>query len=786
MQSTSKTRIDLSIRDLIHYVYKGGDLDARFVGRQRALEGTKAHQVIQRKMGENYAPEVTVKHVYETENVAIGLQGRIDGVIQDEVIIIDEIKSTLRPLDSIDKDDYPLHWLQGELYAYIYAHDHELENMSVQLTYVSIDDYEAIRFIRDYDYETLKGIFEFTISGYLEFAKRIDHWQGLRDASIEPLQFPFETYRKGQRALAVCAYKTIKEHKKAFIQAPTGIGKTISTLFPTIKAIGEGHCAKIFYLTAKTITRSVAEEAFEIMRQDGLRFKNLTITAKDKICFEKDAACIPEECSFAKGHYNRVNDAMKDLMDNEDALTRSVIEEYAMKHHVCPFEFSLDAALIADCIICDYNYVFDPRVNLKRFFQDVNQDYAFLVDEAHNLVDRARGMYSSKLTKKPLLDLQRALKDNKDDQMVAFVKVIKKLNKAMLAYKNECVDEDTYVFDEAPEQFYSILRQFTSHADGILNDFKDIKAYDLLLDYYFQVLNFLNITELYDERFKTYVELNQSDVEVNLFCVDPAYLLQKTLEYGAGTLFFSATLSPIPYFHRLYSFKEEDYTLVLSSPFSENHRQYLLASDIQTTYKNRHYSYDDIALYLKKMAESKVGNYIVFFSSYAYKREVIERFEALECDIRVLDQQRDLSEVEKEEFLDAFVANPPSSMIGFCVLGGSFAEGVDLRGDRLIGTAIVGVGLPMVCLEREIIKRYHQDHNEDAFSYAYVYPGLNKIMQAAGRVIRTEADRGVIMLMDERYNYHTYSQVIPMDWQPENTRLNRFDKDIKETWERIK
>ncbi|MBN2795418.1 MAG: ATP-dependent DNA helicase [Clostridia bacterium] len=780
-----KTVIDISVRELIHLVFRGGDLDARFVGKQRALEGTKAHQVVQKRMGDHYSPEVTIKHIFEEDNLQINISGRIDGVIHEKTKIIDEIKSTLRPLETIEEDDYPMHWLQGELYAYFYAKAYDLNEITLQLTYVTIDDYATKHFQRTYNLETLEGIFLHVMSLYLEFAHRIDDWNQIRNESLQDLAFPFSTYRNGQRELAVCAYKTIKEGKKAFIQAPTGIGKTISTIFPTLKAMAEDHCSKMFYLTAKTITRSVAEEAFEIMRAKGLKLKTVTLTAKDKICFEKGAACIPEECSFAKGHYNRVNDAIKDILDHEDNLNRIHIEHYAQKYHVCPFEFALDLSLSADCIICDYNYVFDPRVNLKRFFQDVKGKYAFLIDESHNLVDRARGMYSAEITKKPLLEMKRHLKGKQDDVLDNFVKVITKYNKALIDYRKQCEATETYVFDEAPKELYQIMRRFVEKADVILNDYKHLVCYDDILDYYFATLNFLNIFELFDEHYKTYVTNEQGDLHIHLFCVDPAHLIEETLKLGAGTLFFSATLSPMSYFHRMYAHKDEDYTLLLPSPFDEHHRRYMVARDVMTTYKKRAFSYENVARYLLSFAQSKMGNYIVFFSSYAYKKAVLEIFESFESDVEILDQKRDLSEEEKEAFLNAFQKRESNSMIGFCVLGGSFSEGVDLRGDRLIGTAIVGVGLPMVCLEREIIKSYHEAHDEDAFSYAYVYPGLNKVMQAAGRVIRTEEDKGVILLMDERYGYYTYQEVMPSDWQPYYTTYSDFKSAIEETWKMI-
>lgn len=785
--SEKRTEIDISVRDLIHFVYRGGDLDARFVGKSRAHQGTKAHQVIQKQMGDDYIPEVTIKHQVEKDNIIIRIKGRVDGVIKQDVVTIDEIKSTIRELESLDIDDYPMHWLQAEFYAYMYAVNHEQTEMKVQLTYVTVEDHEVRRFEKSYTYESLETIFNKTIERYLEFAYQIDDWQQVRDTSLKALNFPFDSYRKGQREMAICVYKTIQEKKKSFIQAPTGIGKTISTLFPTLKAIAEGHTTKIFYLTAKTITRSVAEEAFDIMRVQGLRCKNLTITAKDKICFEKDAACIPEECSYAKGYYNRINEAMTDIMDASDAYTRDVIEEYARKHHVCPFEFSLDLALVADCIICDYNYVFDPRVNLKRFFADVQKDYAFLIDEAHNLVDRARGMFSSEISKKPLLDIKRGLKPYKgDDKIDNFVKVVTSLNKALLEYKNDCIEQDKFIFHEAPVGIIQIMRRLAQLADVLLSERKEIAIYDMILDYYFSILNMINISELYDDCYKTYVVVKNNDVSVHLYCVDPSFLLSQTLKHGAGAVFFSATLSPIKYFHRLYSFEKKDYTLILNSPFEEKNRVYMIGGDIKTTYKQREYSYEDIALYLRDFALSKTGNYIVYFSSYVYKQNVLEIFEELEFDIDVVDQKRDLSESEKEDFLKQFKTAPKKSMIAFCVLGGSFSEGVDLRGDRLIGTAIVGVGLPMVCLEREIIKNYHLEHNEDAFNYAYVYPGLNKVMQAAGRVIRTEEDKGIIMLLDERYNYHSYRQVMPYDWTPYITSRRTFKQDINRSWEAIK
>lgn len=463
-----KQEMILSVRNLVEFVLRGGDLDSRFMGSSRSVEGTKAHQKLQRSYGENYTPEVALKYTLQYQELVLTLQGRADGIFREENgVVIDEIKTTMRPLEEIE-DGNLLHWAQAKCYGYIYGVQNQLEEISLQLTYYHLDSEEVKRLRKTFSLKELEDFLYDLLRGYIIWANWTRDWTVRRNQSIQGMDFPFRQYRKGQRHLAVTVYKSIREEKKLFAQAPTGTGKTISTLFPAIKALGEQYGSKIFYLTAKTITRSVAEEAFERMRQKGLVCKTLTLTAKDKICFQKGAKCTPEECSYAKGHFDRVNGAMEEVLKEKDALTRETVEAYSQKHHICPFEFSLDLALWADCIICDYNYVFDPRVYLKRFFQEQNEDYIFLIDEAHNLVDRSREMFSASLNKKDMLQLKKQMKA-KDPKLS---KCLSKLNSYMVQLRKQWEENSILVMAEEPKEIYPLLRNFITQADEWLQFFR--------------------------------------------------------------------------------------------------------------------------------------------------------------------------------------------------------------------------------------------------------------------------------------------------------------------------
>ncbi|MHB8061714.1 MAG: DEAD/DEAH box helicase [Ruminiclostridium sp.] len=478
-----KSQIKISIRNLVELVLRSGDIDNRLVSSNRMVEGTRIHQKIQKESGDKYNKEVYLSFDYEIEGFVIKLEGRADGIIDEpEGIVIDEIKSTSRPLEYIDEAFSLLHWAQVKCYAFIFAMQNELSEICVQLTYFQIDTEEIINIRKQLRLAELQDFMSELLDKYLIWASMQEVWNTQRDESIKRLQFPFETYRKGQRELAVAVYKTIMQEKKLFVQAPTGIGKTISTLFPAVKAVGEQHISKIFYLTAKTITRQVAEEAFSKMRGSGLRFRTITLTAKDKICFNKAGSCNSDFCEYAKGHFNRVNVALLDILKNTEYLSREIIEEYARKHNVCPFEFALDLSLWSDCVICDYNYAFDPRVYLKRFFLNDNGDYAFLIDEAHNLVDRAREMFSAQISKSAFLEAKQLIKDKQPK----IAKLLNKINSYMLALRKQCCDEGFIISRDELIDLYKILQNFIKEAEEwiLKNQNKNIEGFDKLLASY--------------------------------------------------------------------------------------------------------------------------------------------------------------------------------------------------------------------------------------------------------------------------------------------------------------
>ena len=576
-------------------------------------------------------------------------------------------------------------------------------------------------------------------------------------------------------------YRTILRKKKLFIQAPTGIGKTMATVFPAVKAVGEGLGDKLFYLTAKTITRTVAEQAFQTLKKQKLRYKVITLTAKEKICFCEEAVCNPEACPYAKGHYDRVNDAVFDLLTATDDMSRSNIEEYARKHEVCPFEMSLDVALWVDAVICDYNYVFDPNAHLRRFFSEGGkEDYLFLIDEAHNLVERAREMYSAALYKEEFLTAKRLVK-GMDRKLTRKLEIC---NQQFLVLKRECESYREYT---SVGHIAVSLMNLMSELERFLEETEAEEVREQLLELYFHVRAFLNIYDILDEHYVIYTELETDDsFLLKLFCVNPAVNLQEYLSRGNSTIFFSATMLPIRYYKKLLSVEQEDYAIYAPSPFQKERRKLFVGTDVSTKYTRRTgQMYERFASYIAAALQAKKGNYIAFFPSYRFLEEVYEKFQRYQTeDIICIVQEQSMDEEKREAFLQAFDQDRSESLIGFCVMGGIFSEGIDLTEERLIGAFLVGTGLPQVCNEREILKQYFDRNGENGFSYAYLYPGMNKVLQAAGRVIRTAEDRGVILLLDERFLERQYQEVFPREWDDyEIGTLKTAEKSMMKFWD---
>ena len=758
------TTIKVSVRNLVEFVLMHGDLQPGSIGASRAQEGIKAHQYIQKTSGAEYVPEVTLSYVYLQEDLGLEIKGRADGVIKKESgECIDEIKTTSLDLSLIDESFSDLHWAQAQCYAFMYAVQEGLETMETQLTYFQLDTAQTKKFSKRFSLAELSVFFISLVERYLTWARQLQEWSALRDASIRTLQFPFGAYRLGQRELAIAVYKTIKQSQKLFAQAPTGIGKTMGTLFPALKAMAEGLTVQIFYLTAKTITRTVAEKAINELQKNGLEIKRLTLTAKRKLCFLPEVACLPEECLFAKGYYDRVRAAVEDMF-GEEAWTRQIIEEYARKYTICPFEFSLEMANWSDVVICDYNYVFDPRVYLRRFFLE-GGEYTFLVDEAHNLVERARDMFSAELGKESWRKLRRLVKDDAP----RLTKSLTKVNSALVKEKKRCLETSgsgESVEKEPPTKLIQALRHFVKEAEQFLktND-QRLLWREQLVEQYFQALSFIRTADSYDERYVTYLQQVRDDFRVKLFCLDPSVRLKEALGRGRAAVLFSATLSPMDYFMNVLGGEETSYKLKLASPFPSENLCLLINDRISTKFKRRAATYDLVAEAIATAIEHKAGNYLVYFPSYDYLHEVYLSFKAQYQQISVICQTSGMVEEEREEFLATFAINPDQTLVGFALMGGIFGEGIDLAGDRLSGAIIVGVGLPQIGMEREIIRSYYETTNQQGYEFAYMYPGLNKVLQAVGRVIRTEEDRGVVLLIDERFSLTSYKRLFPEEWK---------------------
>ena len=779
--------IRISVRNLVEFILREGDIDNRTGGGQdpeNMQMGSRIHRKIQRQMGSDYQAEVPLKTEIVCDGFTLKIEGRADGLIHTkEQVMVDEIKGVLRELDRV-QEPAGIHLAQAKCYASMVAEQEGVDEIGVQMTYCQMETEEVKRFQYSYQSNELKVWFDEVIRQYEKWAKFQIEWRKARNASIKGIEFPFP-YRKGQRDLAVSVYRTILRKKKLFIQAPTGVGKTISTVFPAVKAVGEELGEKIFYLTAKTITRTVAEQAFETLREQNLKFKVITLTAKEKICFCEETSCNPDDCPYAKGHFDRVNDAVYELLMQEDVMSREVLEAQARKHKVCPFEMALDVSTWVDGVICDYNYVFDPDARLRRFFAEGGAGgYLFLIDEAHNLVERGRQMYSAELCKEDFLAVKKLVKG----EAPRFAKRLEACNKILLAMKKEC--ENYKVLDNI-SHFGIQLMNVLSETDRYLEECVDKEVRETVLDFYFQVRSFLNIYDGLDENYVIYTEYQENGRFVlKLFCVNPAANLQKCLDKGNSAVFFSATLLPIQYYKRLLSTEKDNYAVYIDSSFDTKKRLLMNGVDVSTRYAMRSREmYQRYATYIFRVVKAKMGNYLIFFPSYRFMEDVYQEFTQLlasdEEEMELVIQQKHMDEEERENFLRAFEMGREKSLIGFGVLGGIFSEGIDLTNEKLIGTLIIGTGLPQVCNEREILKSYFDQKGLYGFDYAYRYPGMNKVLQAAGRVIRTEDDRGVILLLDERFQREKGKEIFPKEWADcERCRLDIVEEKIRLFWEK--
>ena len=782
-----KPKVRISVRNLVEFILRSGDLDnsrGSSGDKEAMLKGGRLHRKIQRSMKGNYQAEVSLKRESEYEDVIIQVEGRADGIFtEDGEFWIDEIKGTYGNLQAMEVP-VPVHRAQAMCYGWIYGEKEGLSQIGIQMTYSHLDTEDTRRFREIFSMEELKNWYQKLLDDYHKWISCSLSWKKERNASMKDLQFPFP-YREGQREIVSGVYHTVSSKKTLFVQAPTGVGKTMSAIFPSVRAIGEGKGETLFYLTAKTITGTVAWEAFHTLRENGLKFKVTAITAKEKLCFLDSPECTPEKCPYAKGHFDRVNDAVYELWTTEEVYSREVIRAHAEKWQVCPFEMCLDLSVWVDGVICDYNYAFDPNVHLKRFFgENISGDYIFLIDEAHNLVERGREMYSAEISRQTLFTLRKKIRKH-------FPKLARALDKAsrqMLELEEDLkASQNPYQVLSNPGVLPVTFLTISGELEEILEE-KNLEE-ELrkeILEFYFVVRDFLNVSELVDENYVVYTEyFGENDFRLRLFCVNPAANLSEYLKKGRSAVFFSATLFPMLYYRELLTTETDAYGIYVQSPFSAKNRRILIGSDVSSRYTRRnHTEYRKIAEYISRCVWQRQGNYMVFFPSYRLMEDVYQVYEEeFSVDwVRCIRQNSDMTEREREEFLEEFQSRE-GTLVGFCVLGGIFSEGVDLTGESLIGASIVGTGLPQIGSEREILKEYYDRKKQSGFDYAYRYPGMNKVLQAAGRVIRTKEDRGVILLLDDRFLGRDYGEIFPREWKDRSScRLNTVEEAVSRFW----
>ncbi len=751
-----KERLKISVRDLIGFSYQSGDMKSVFVSQKRALAGTRAHQKIQKSRPDDYLAEVAFKYIHETEKLDIQIQGRIDGVQPGETYLIEEIKSTFRLLDEITYENSFMHWAQAKIYAFIFSKENELSNVDIKLTYYQLDD-DAIReIVRPFTFIELEEFFLETIRLYYDWAIRIADQHTARDTWLQELTFPYGEFRKNQRDMSVATYNAVKNKENIFIQAPTGIGKTIGTLFPVLKAMGEGKAEKIFYLTAKTVGRTVALNTLRDVTEKH-KLKSVVLTAKDKVCRFPGRRCDGDDCPLAKGYFDRQKDASVELF-NYDIFERDVIDEIADKYYICPFEFSLFLSLFADVVVADYNYAFDPAVYLRRFFDPVNGDYFFLIDEAHNFPERTRGMYSADIK---LGDVKKAVKALIEDAGEDIIKPLKSVERHMMKWRREMKKElQQEEVQELDKNLMRKIRKFINNAETWLARNTQTAWRQDLLDIYFVFRQFVRSSEFMNEKFTFYLS-NTGKFFIKIYCMDPSEMNRESLKRAIGSVFFSATLLPEQYFTYFCGGTGDELFLKLTSPFPQENLKLLINTTVETTYQRRTDSIPEVVENIYMLSNARKGNMLVFFPSYKYMESVLEKFEEKYPDKHIQVQKRSMKEEKRLEFLAAF--EPGRSLIGFAVMGGIFGEGIDLRGEKLSNCVIVGVGLPQICLERNLIRDYFDSEDKNGFDFAYKFPGLNRVMQAGGRVIRTAEDKGVILLLDRRFG--GYTRLFPQEWK---------------------
>ena len=750
-------KLTLSVHDLVDFLLREGDIDSRVYNLETMQKGSEFHRLFQSSKGKEYLSEYPLESQFVVDDVEVTLEGRADGICpKEECPVIEEIKTTVMDLYEFHESQKEWHLGQARCYALMYLRQEGKKKAEIRLRYIDQKDFKHTWcYSIEETIEELEKEITNLIHRYLDFMKSYFLHIKERNASLKSLPFPYSHFRKGQHEMAKYVYKVSQKGGLFFVEAPTGIGKTISALYPALKGFSKKEEGKIFYLTAKTSGGDAAEDALALLREKGAILRSSRLLAKEKMCAKLGAACNPVECPFAKGYYGKMRRILQESMKENVHFSEEKVKELANHYETCPFELSLDLSLLSDVIVCDYNYVFDPFAHLQRYFE-VDKEakkHFLLIDEAHNLIERGRESYSAILDKRQCSEALSRAKG--EEHLTAYSRAIRALSRAINEIHKEL--DEPHLLEEEPRKILRAVERIDQENQAYQKQEdvpplpKEIKELSR------ETHRFKRLYEDYSQYQVLYYDEQEKRSFLKLYCPDPSYMLRKDLKRVFGAVLFSGTLSPISYYMDSLAGEEEPH-LLLPSPFPSQNCQIILAPKLSLRYKDREKTKSEVALYLKYFVAAKPGNYLLFMPSFAYLDSIKEQLDF--CDAEVVIQSRGMKEKEKEEFLALFQKTEEGTRVGLAVLGGSLSEGIDLLGDRLIGVAIVGIGLPMVTFERELLRSHFEETIHEGFNYAYRFPGMNKVMQALGRLIRSEKDSGAVLLIDDRYMSEDYRSLL--------------------------
>lgn len=766
----------IAIRELAFFVYQSGALTNETSLNKDAQDGTHIHQLRQSEYQKDQIKEYYINKIIEYNGESICFNGYIDGLLDKKnSLILEEIKTTSHDLFGEDFNYKEEHLAQVKLYAYFMFLETDFSEVKLNLLYINRKNYLR----RNFEFVlTKEEIFEFfynTLNVYLSFVNTTIERQKNRIITTKYIDFPFENPRDGQLKMSSEITKHFTDKEMLYCLAPTGIGKTMSSIYGAIKAMTD-LSDKLFYLTAKSSGKMSAIRAVNLLISKGLKIKALELSSKQKMCNKGCKICHTDECEFAKHFFDNLLEATTKIIEENDIITSDIVFEYAEKYQICAFEFSLNISTNVDIIICDYNYVFDPKVRLIRFFEDTKYLPYILVDESHNLVSRSLDMYSTSLSTFNITILKKTL--SQFDNTTSTSLLLKLINYIRRKYETKVNYNEYFYQNENDLEIVDYITLICDEISYLLENYDDIKEKDLLLENYFILKDYLRISELYSSSHRFVVKNVNNNIYISLICLNASeFLFDMYQKHTKGITYFSATLNPIEYYKEMLSMNNGDF-IEFKSPFDSSKFE-VVVTPISTKYNDRYQTLNSLIEIVNETINVKKGKYIVFFPSYEYLNLFLSYFKNDDYNLIIQNQIQKLStnEVFKEFSKD-------QNTLGLFVLGGSFSEGIDLYGDLLHGVIVVGVGLPQINFETNLSKEYFNSLQLNGFDYAYTYPGFTKVIQAAGRVIRTEEDKGILLLVDNRYLYKNYRNMFPSHWQNIKMikNLDDISKNLDEFW----